>query len=73
MGLAWHIADSATAIDPAEAAAWPTTVEGKDFVRTSSTGWGEADIAAGEDPARARAGAEMTRQFYAGEMQPPAA
>ena len=73
MGLAWHIADSATAIDPTEAAAWPTTAEGKDFVRTSSTGWGEADIAAGEDPARARAGAEMTRQFYTGEMQPPTA
>jgi uncharacterized protein YndB with AHSA1/START domain len=68
MGLAWHIADPATAIDPAEGAAWPTTAEGKDFVRTSSTGWGVADIAAGEEPTKARAGAEMTRQFYTGEM-----
>lgn len=67
MGLSWHLAEPATAIDPAEGAAWPTTAEGKNFVRTSSAGWGEADIAAGEDPAKARAGAEMTRQFYTGE------
>jgi uncharacterized protein YndB with AHSA1/START domain len=73
MGLALHLADPASAIDPATGAAWPTTAEGKAFVRTSSTGWGEADIAAGEDPARARAGAEMTRQFYTGEPPPPAA
>jgi uncharacterized protein YndB with AHSA1/START domain len=71
MGLGWHLAEPATAIDPAEGAAWPSTPEGKDFVRASSTGWGEADIAAGEDPAKARAGAEMTRQFYTGEKQPP--
>ena len=69
-GLSLHIAEPAGVIDPAEGAAWPTTPAGKDFVRTSSTGWGEADIAAGEDPARARAGAEMTRQFYTGEAPP---
>ncbi len=73
MGLAHHVADPAAHIDPAEGMAWPTTPEGKAFVRTSSTGWGEADIAAGEDPAAARAGAEMTRQFYTGEMPPPGA
>ena len=69
-GLSLHIAEPAGVIDPAEGAAWATTPAGKDFVRTSSTGWGEADIAAGEDPARARAGAEMTRQFYTGEAPP---
>ncbi len=69
-GLSLHIAEPAAVIDPAEGAAWATTPAGKDFVRTSSTGWGEADIAAGEDPARARAGAEMTRQFYTGEAPP---
>jgi uncharacterized protein YndB with AHSA1/START domain len=69
-GLSLHIAQPAAVIDPAEGAAWATTPDGKEFVRTSSTGWGDADIAAGEDPARARAGAEMTRQFYTGEAPP---
>src|SRR3569832_127829 len=69
-GVALHISAPRTGVDPAEGAAWPTTSDGKQFVRTSSTGWGEADIAAGEAPANARAGAEMTRLFYTGEMQP---
>jgi len=70
MGLARHLADPAVRLDPTEGANWPLTLEGKDFVRASSTGWGDADIAAGEDPAKARAGAEMTRQFYTGETPP---
>lgn len=71
MGLARHLTNPAFVYPPEEAAGWATTAEGKDFVRVSSTGWGEADIAAGENPDKARAGAEMTRQFYTGEMQPP--
>lgn len=67
MGLAVHVATDGAAIDPKQGAAWPTTQAGKDFVRTASTGWGDADIAAGENPDTARAGAEMTRQFYTGE------
>ena len=70
-GLALHVSAPSVAVDPADGAAWPTTPAGKDFVRAASTGWGEADIVAGEDAAKARAGAEMTRQFYTGEMQPP--
>jgi uncharacterized protein YndB with AHSA1/START domain len=70
-GLALHLSVPSVAVDPAEGAAWPTTPAGKDFVRVSSTGWGEADIAAGADADEARAGAEMTRQFYTGEMQSP--
>jgi uncharacterized protein YndB with AHSA1/START domain len=72
MGLGRHLTAPDAVVPPEEAAGWAVTPEGKQFVRTSSTGWGEADIAAGEDPAKARAGAEMTRQFYTGEMQPPA-
>jgi uncharacterized protein YndB with AHSA1/START domain len=68
LGLASHLADPATAIDPATGAMWPTTREGKAFVRTSSDGWGEADIAAGEAAKAARDRAELTRQFYTGEM-----
>lgn len=72
MGLDRHLSAPDVVYDPAEAAGWAVTPEGKQFVRTSSTGWGEADIAAGEKPEVARAGAEMTRQFYTGET-PPAA
>jgi uncharacterized protein YndB with AHSA1/START domain len=71
LGLSLHLAQPSVRVDPAEGAEWPLTPAGKDFVRIASAGWGEADIAAGENPAKARAGAEMTRQFYTGEMPPP--
>jgi hypothetical protein len=71
MGMARHLTVPDKVFDHEEAEGWAITPEGKDFVRQSSTGWGDADIAAGEDVDKARAGAEMTRQFYTGEMQPP--
>jgi uncharacterized protein YndB with AHSA1/START domain len=71
MGLARHLTVPDKVFPPEKAAGWAVSPEGKEFVRTSSTGWGEADIKAGEEPAKARAGAEMTRQFYTGELQPP--
>jgi uncharacterized protein YndB with AHSA1/START domain len=71
LGLASHLADPTTAIDPTTGAMWPTTPEGKSFVRTSSDGWGAADIAAGEVDKAARERAELTRQFYTGEMTTP--
>src|SRR3569832_1088796 len=40
-GLGLHVSLPTAAVDPAEGAAWPTTLEGKQFVRGSSTGWGE--------------------------------
>ncbi len=70
-GLSLHIANPGAAVDPAEGAMWPTTPAGKAFVATSSEGWGEADIAAGEDAAAARTAAENTRKFYTGEATPP--
>ncbi|MEO6396342.1 MAG: SRPBCC family protein [Devosia sp.] len=69
MGLGRHLTNPAAVYPPEEAANWSTSPEGKDFVREASTAWGDADIKAGEDPGKARAGAEMTRQFYTGEMQ----
>lgn len=72
LGLATHIANPGVAIDPATGAAWPTTPQGREFVRASTSGWGNADIAAGEAPDKARAAAENTRKFYTGEMSPPA-
>ena len=71
MGLGRHLTNPSAVYPPEEAANWGTSPEGKDFVRDASTAWGQADIKAGEDPEKARAGAEMTRQFYTGEMPPP--
>jgi uncharacterized protein YndB with AHSA1/START domain len=66
MGLARHLATGAT-VDRNEAAAWPASDEGKDFVRRSSEEWCKASISAGTDDAAARAAAERTTAFYGGE------
>ncbi len=47
--------------------AWPASDEGKDFIRRSSDGWGQAAIASGADPTDARAAAARTAAFYTGE------
>src|SRR5262245_30304673 len=44
LGLGEHLSTGA-AIDPQEAATWPTSGEGKEFVRRSSQDWGRASIA----------------------------
>jgi uncharacterized protein YndB with AHSA1/START domain len=64
-GLARHLA-SGQAQDPAQAQAWAMSDEGKAFIRGCAEGWGEADAAGGEDPAKARARAEATAKFYTG-------
>jgi uncharacterized protein YndB with AHSA1/START domain len=61
-GLAWHFADAEWAADPA----WVQTDEAKAFMRASGDAWGDADMAAGEDAAEARAKAERTVQAYTG-------
>jgi uncharacterized protein YndB with AHSA1/START domain len=67
MGLAQHLA-GAPAVDPAEAVAWLTSDEGKEFVTQSSARWRDAHIAAGEDPDVAQARADRTTAAYtAGE------
>lgn len=66
MGLAAHLASGA-AVDPAEAAAWTASDEGKDFIRRSSDDWGRASIADGTDAALAEASAARTTAFYTGE------
>jgi uncharacterized protein YndB with AHSA1/START domain len=64
-GLGHHLATGATA-DPAAAQAWMASEEGKQFMSLSSEGWGEAAIAAGEPPDRAREVAARTAKFYTG-------
>lgn len=66
LGLAAHIAAPGSDVR-AEGTGWETSDEAKALVRASSEGWGNADIAAGEDPTQARKAAEATRRFYSGE------
>src|SRR5690606_16810617 len=67
MGLALHLAAPTSRMDEATCSASP---EGKRFVAGSSERWGEAAIAAGEDPEVAAAAVRATTAFYTG--QPPA-
>jgi len=64
-GLAMHLASGAS-VDPAEAAAWSASEEGRRFVTLSSQAWCEADIAAGTDVVAARAAAGRTTAAYTG-------
>lgn len=68
MGLALHLADP-LAMKPDEAT-FTASPEGKCFYTGSSERWGEAAIAAGEDPDMIAAAVRATTAFYTGE--PPA-
>jgi uncharacterized protein YndB with AHSA1/START domain len=63
VGLGAHLATGADN-DPAEHATWAASAEGTRFVTLSSDGWYEAAVAAGTDPAAARAAADRTTGFY---------
>jgi uncharacterized protein YndB with AHSA1/START domain len=65
MGLATHLAEGA-AIDPAEAAAWTTSDDGRWFMVRSSDLWYDASVAAGADPQAAREAADRTTAAYTG-------
>ncbi len=69
LGLAMHLADPA-APKPDEAA-FVTSADGRAFIAGSSAAWAEAAIAAGEEPAAARAAAARTTAFYTGEPVEP--
>lgn len=66
-GLERHVADPAASFDHEEAEAWTASAEGKAFIRASGQAWGEAHAASGENADDARAKAERTIAFYAGE------
>jgi uncharacterized protein YndB with AHSA1/START domain len=65
VGLGRHLA-TAAAVDPQEFAAWSASEQGKDFVRQSSSEWGQSSIAAGTEEAAARDAASRTTAFYGG-------
>jgi uncharacterized protein YndB with AHSA1/START domain len=66
LGLALHLA-GAPGMDPAEAAAWVTSPEGREFMTLSGTRWIAADIAAGTDPSTAQAAGTRTIGAYTGQ------
>jgi uncharacterized protein YndB with AHSA1/START domain len=69
LGLDQHFF-SANPIKPEDGVAWLSSPEGKAFVRGSSEGWYHAAIAAGIDPALARAAADRTTAAYTGGGDP---
>ena len=58
--LAHHLAGDPVG-DPA---GWPMTPEGQDVATRASAAWGEANVAAGADPAAAAQAAAMSTTFY---------
>ena len=65
MGLDRYLSTGAS-LDQQQAAAWPATDEGKDFVSRSSEEWCQASIFFGTDEAAARSAATRTTAFYSG-------
>ncbi|MEU4424748.1 SRPBCC family protein [Actinoplanes sp. NPDC024001] len=66
LGLAMHLSAPDAPRDNDAIMAWMGSEDGKLFMRLSSDAWGEADIAAGEDPETARARAAATYSAYTG-------
>lgn len=62
LGLSLHLRDGSRVDDPA---AWLQSAEGREFVRQSSEGWGEANRAAGADAETVARGVANTTIFYA--------
>jgi uncharacterized protein YndB with AHSA1/START domain len=64
LGLARHFG-AQVAVDPAQAAAWMASDEGRKAVTGAAQAWGEAHAASGADGDEARAAAERTAAAYA--------
>ena len=64
LGLARHLEAAGAAVNPSEAMAWLASDEGKEFVRLSSQGWYEANIAAGAAEADAQGARDRTTAAY---------
>jgi uncharacterized protein YndB with AHSA1/START domain len=65
-GLNAHLSTGAT-MDPAAAAAWVASDDGRRFMALSSDRWRRASVAAGADPGAACAAADRTTAAYTGE------
>lgn len=71
IGLYLHLTTGRT-VEPAMVAEWSGSEEGHRFLIASSNAWYEASVAAGTNPAEARAAAEHTTAFYTGKPEPSA-
>ena len=67
LGLAAHLDRPDADVRAEGLGGWETSTEAKSLVRAASDDWGQAAIAAGENPAHALKAAEATRRFYSGE------
>jgi uncharacterized protein YndB with AHSA1/START domain len=67
LGLSLHLSGRDEMPDPADAAAWQASDEGRRFSTLASERWGEASIAAGTDAGEARAAAKRTTDAYTGQ------
>ncbi|HEY2675050.1 MAG TPA: SRPBCC family protein [Rugosimonospora sp.] len=63
VGLTLHLSSGAP-VDQAAAAAWMASEAGREFVSASGQQWYEASVAAGTDPAEAKAAAERVFAAY---------
>ena len=61
--LGLHLANGAP-VNPQEAAAFPLSPEGKDFIRAVAAGWTAAAVADGEEPGTAQRAGARTVAFY---------
>ncbi|MDH2427116.1 SRPBCC family protein [Sphaerisporangium sp. TRM90804] len=68
-GLTEHLA-TGEPVDPAEAAEWSLSEEGRRFAELSSEAWREANVASGTDETEARTAAARTTAFYTGTEEP---
>jgi uncharacterized protein YndB with AHSA1/START domain len=69
LGLAGHLA-TGESVDQADAMAWMVSDDGRDFMTQSSERWYAASVAAGTDPAEARAAAERSTAAYTAAPEP---
>ncbi len=68
IGLALHMQTGET-VQQEESHAWMASDEGKQFIRESASGWGEAHALSGEDADIATEMARQTALFYCGESE----
>ncbi|MBA3510651.1 SRPBCC family protein [Sphingomonas sp.] len=69
LGMALYLLDPE--VPKIDEEAFAKSSGGKAFINQSAKGWGDVDVARGEDPAVARAAAERTANFYTGAPPQP--
>jgi uncharacterized protein YndB with AHSA1/START domain len=65
LGLELHVTTGAQ-VDAEAALAFPASTEGREFVRAAATGWADAAVVDGDEPAAAHEAAARTVGFYTG-------